>query len=161
MLTEAYPTSQDCLPNEMTKLGSLPIPFLLTTGTQTKTSSDIDGAGPQQRTYCAFCRDPDTFAFEGEPTLGPAVPCTSSAECTRAPFTVCQQREDGAFGNTAATTITETGSSGGNLTDRQPHNATLVSVFCIPPTFSGLVDPAAGLPGPGAVSLPGQAQLVP
>jgi hypothetical protein len=66
-----------------------------------------------------------------------------------------------ASGNTAATSITETGAPGGDLTDGQPRASTPVSVFCVPPTFSGLVDPAAGLPGPGAVSLGGEAQLVP
>jgi hypothetical protein len=162
-LTEAYPTSQDC-PVGREELGSLPIPFLLTTGMQTKTATDTDGTGIdgiQVRTFCAFCRDPSSSAFEGADTHGPAVPCISNADCTRTPFTVCEQKEDGAFGNTFATTITETGSTGGDLTDHLPHDATLASVFCIPPTYSGLVDPAAGLPGPGAVSLPGQAQLVP
>jgi len=36
-----------------------------------------------------------------------------------------------------------------------------VSIFCIPPTFNATVDAAADLPGPGAVSLAGTAQLLP
>jgi hypothetical protein len=35
-----------------------------------------------------------------------------------------------------------------------------VSVFCIPPSFSALIDASADLPGPGAVSLPSTIQLV-
>jgi hypothetical protein len=47
--------------------------------------------------------------------------CTSNDDCTRPPFIVCEQRDDGAFGNTAASTVTETGSPGVDLTDGQPH----------------------------------------
>jgi len=36
-----------------------------------------------------------------------------------------------------------------------------VSVFCIPPSYNGIVDPSGELPGPGAVSLPGQSQFIP
>ena len=41
-----------------------------------------------------------------------------------------------------------------------PKNQTLVSVFRIPPSFSPAVDPVANLPAPGALSLPGQLQLL-
>jgi hypothetical protein len=34
-----------------------------------------------------------------------------------------------------------------------------VSVFCIPPSFNGIIDGSADLPGPGATSLPGLVQL--
>ena len=37
--------------------------------------------------------------------------------------------------------------------------ATLAGIFCVPPSYNGIVDPSAELPGPGAVSLPGTAQL--
>jgi hypothetical protein len=37
-----------------------------------------------------------------------------------------------------------------------PASGTLASVFCIAATGNGLVDATADLPGPGAVSLPGQ-----
>jgi hypothetical protein len=36
-----------------------------------------------------------------------------------------------------------------------------VSVFCIPPTFDATVDNAGDLPGPGAVALEGEAQVLP
>ena len=36
-----------------------------------------------------------------------------------------------------------------------PASGTLASVFCLAATGNGIVDAAADLPGPGAVSLPG------
>ena len=56
--------------------------------------------------------------------------------------------------------ITETGTHPACLTDGMPHRATLVSVFCIPPSYNSTVDAAADLPGPGAVALTGKAQLL-
>jgi len=59
-----------------------------------------------------------------------------------------------------ARTIVETGSPAGSQTTggaAQPQ--TLVSIFCIPPTFNTLVDSAADLPGPGAAVLQGTVQL--
>ncbi|TMB11494.1 MAG: hypothetical protein E6J71_25340 [Deltaproteobacteria bacterium] len=75
----------------------------------------------------------------------------------------CQQRNPGAFGPAggAAHTITETGAPAGSMTDGAGHASTLVSAFCIQPTFNPTVDSAGDLPGPGAVSLPGTAQLLP
>jgi len=60
-----------------------------------------------------------------------------------------------------ARTITETGAPAGTLSDGAGHASTLVSIFCIQPTFNATVDAAGDLPGPGAVSLPGTAQLLP
>ncbi len=75
----------------------------------------------------------------------------------------CQQNNPGAFGPAGggARTITETGAPAGNMTDGLGHASTLVSIFCIQPTFNATVDAAGDLPGPGAVSLPGTAQLLP
>jgi len=88
-------------------------------------------------------------------------PCTSSADCTDGSGTWpdCQQHNPGAFQFGTAKTITETGSAAGDLTDGAGHASTLVSIFCVPPTFNGSVDNTGDLPGPGAVSLPGTAQL--
>jgi len=52
-------------------------------------------------------------------------------------------------------------SPAGDVSDGMGHASTLVSIFCIQPTFNATVDAAGDLPGPGAVSLPGTAQLVP
>jgi len=71
----------------------------------------------------------------------------------------CQQHNPGAFGFGTAKTITETGAPGSDITDGMGHPSTLVSIFCVPPTFNGSVDNTGDLPGPGAVSLPGMAQL--
>ncbi len=96
----------------------------------------------------------------------PAVPCTSNADCTTGTFTRCRQRNPGAFSTDVtegftARTITATGSAPGVCVDEGTHDQTLVSVFCIPPTFNGLVDGSADLPGPGAVALPGSTELLP
>jgi len=152
---DAYPTSHDCPPPPANNLGSLPIGFALTTDSSTKTAVDQpDQAG----VFCGFCKNRINGAFKN-----PAVPCTSNADCTNVTgFTSCGQRTSGAFtANDIARTIIETGSPAGNLTDGAAHASTLVSVFCIPPTFNQLVDASADLPGPGAVSLTGQAQLLP
>src|SRR5262249_44478896 len=92
----------------------------------------------------------------------PAVACTADTQCTNASFPKCRQRTSGAFGQGPARTITESGSpAGACIADQAQHTSTLVSVFCIPPAFNATVDSAADLPRPGAVALPGQAQLIP
>src|SRR5207244_1286458 len=59
-----------------------------------------------------------------------------------------------------ARTITMMGAAAGAFVPGGPATpATLVSTFCVPPSFDLLVDSSADLPGPGAVSLPGLAQL--
>jgi hypothetical protein len=75
----------------------------------------------------------------------------------------CTQRTSGAFGPSGGGnhTISETGSPAGDITDGAGHTSTLVSTFCIQPTFNATVDAAGSLPGPGAVSLPGTVQLLP
>jgi hypothetical protein len=158
-LTASYPTSHDCPPPTSTFIGPLDIPFALTTGTAQKVAQDLPG---QQRVFCGFCGGGVAFK-------NPPVPCTSNNDCTglmgcgsdTGPCTTCKQRGPGAFQPGDALTITETGTPAGPLTDQMPHPGTLVSVFCIPPSFNGAVDGTADLPGPGAVALPGMTQLVP
>lgn len=82
---------------------------------------------------------------------GDSVPGAFGTKCY--PAGVCANPQ------TTATSITQQGSASGALVDLNPHEATLVSVFCIPATTNVLIDGAAGLPGPGSVSLPGQMQL--
>ena len=94
------------------------------------------------------------------------IPCTSAAQCSTAgsgTWPDCQQRNNGAFGPAGggAHTINETGAPAGNMTNGLGHASTLVSIFCIQPTFNATVDAAGDLPGPGAVSLPGTTQLLP
>ena len=84
---------------------------------------------------------------------------TGTTSLTSASGNFCPQNNPGAFGVAGAQCITETGMPGGDLSDHLPHNSHLVSVFCIPSTGSAAVDGVADLPGPGAFSLNGNAQL--
>ena len=75
--------------------------------------------------------------------------------CTAFPDPGPQQTTPGCFGKPTCVTITETGTPAGTVSAGTPGAVTLASVFCIPTSGNGLVDVAAGLPGPGATSLPG------
>jgi hypothetical protein len=160
-----YPTTHDCPPPGGTgqPIGSLPIGFALTTGTTSKTAAP---KGSQQRVFCGYCRDvDDTFCFEGDPGSGcPASSaihaCDSDADCSQ-PFEACEQKTQGAFAFGTANTLSATGSPAGPIATGAPQDSTLVSIFCIPPTFNAAIDASADLPGPGAVALPGNAQLLP
>jgi hypothetical protein len=57
--------------------------------------------------------------------------------------------------------IEEVGHAAGSLSLEQPVSATLASVFCIPSANNFVIDSAANLPGPGALSLPGTFELLP
>jgi hypothetical protein len=155
-LNDGYPTSHDCPPDEGDFIGTLPIPFQLTTGTSTKVSADYSA---QSRVFCGFCADEFASTFEPTPTA-----CDSDSDCSGfASFPKCKQRTSGAFGSGDVRTITETGSPANVCLDTSPgeHPATLVSVFCIPPSFDSTVDSAGDLPSPGAVALPGSVEAVP
>ena len=173
-LGDPYPTSHDCpppgfpvgtLPGQ--PIGTLPIPFALTTSISSKPGVV---SGTQQRVFCGYCRDANTGCFEGDPTAamdgcptpaGALHPCTSDADCTTANYASCEQRDQGAFHQGSAANVFEVGAAAGSMIDGAAHPSTLVSVFCVPPTFNPAIDAAADLPGPGAVSLPGHAQLLP
>src|SRR5438093_630251 len=176
-----YPTSHDCPAPSSLNIGALPIGFVLDTGTVTRTAADLtDQANVfcgfcKNKTLNTFARKcngsptganctADSNCSSGQKCL--AVPCTANADCTAVTgFTSCGQRTSGAFcsgdptsaGNACsdlARTIVDTGAPAGALTTGGASKpATLVSIFCIPPTFNTLVDSAADRPGPGAVSL--------
>jgi hypothetical protein len=150
-LNDSYPTSHDCPPPPPLFIGSLSIAFGLTTGTSTKTAHDTPA---QRRVICGYCHDGDNGIF-----IDPAQPCSSDADCTP-PFN-CVQRSSGAFHEPAASVVEQGSPAGPLATNGSPVPATLVSVFCVPPSFNGTIDPIADLPGPGAVSLPGVVQLLP
>ena len=166
-LNAAYPTTHDCPVDPpgceanapgCKNIGSLPIGFRLTTGTATVAALDLPD---QSGVFCGFCRDSTLFEFEK-----PAVGCKSNADCAaQGRFTSCQQGQimaAGAFGKTQARSISMTGVAAGAIsTGGAPQASTLVSIFCIPPTFNVPIDNVGDLPGPGAVSLPGMAQLLP
>jgi hypothetical protein len=149
-----YPTSHDCPSSPLVRLGSLPIALALGTGTVTRTAV---ASGTQARVFCGYCRDAaDTGLFAGPPPR----PCGSDADCAP-PFPTCEQAHPGAFRRATATEITEVGAAAGALADGLPHVATLASVFCVPPTYNGLIDTSGDLPGPGALGLVGTLRLVP
>jgi hypothetical protein len=168
----AYPTSNDCPPDPMFNIGTLPISFGLSSGTVswTGTVATNDTGNPistQQRVFSGFCRDKATNCFKGQPdTACPA--STGFAQCWEngmafgtaciGTFESCEQRNDGAFGPGGGfnKTITAIGSGTGILAGPAP--AKLVSVFTIPPTFTASVDSSGDLPGPGAVAIPGTAR---
>src|SRR5207249_5543172 len=88
-------------------------------------------------------------ACGGAPTCF-AIPCTTDADCASVTsFTSCQQRTAGAFCGIGSPsdpcvdttrTITVTGSPAGALTTGGAAKpSTLVSIFCIPPSFNSLV----------------------
>jgi len=150
-----FPTSHDCPYSVPTPIANLAIPYDLTTGVSQKVAVDQPN---QVNVFCGFCGNPSNNNFENPPHI-----CGSNADCTTSPFTACKQRTGGAFG-TAGRTITETGTAATGLdSDSGPVAGTLVSVFCIPPTFAfgGLIDANADLPGPGAASLNGTFALAP
>jgi hypothetical protein len=70
----------------------------------------------------------------------------------------------GCFGSSTCTHIEEVGIPAGALSPGTPATTRLASVFCVPETPGGLgqlINLAAGLPGPGAISLPGTVNVIP
>ena len=120
------------------------------------------GTNPGAACEVPNCGSGGTCSAGGTCTGGPsdgALCCAGGGTCLGS-FTSCQQHTSGAFGQVART-VEATGTGAGPGADRRKHDATLVSVFCIPPTFDNAVDAAADLPATGVVSLPGKAQLLP
>ncbi len=116
-----------------------------TTGNSTQTSVDC-------------LPDPGTFVATLPISLNPltSAPVTTTA----ADGLFCPaQPHAGAFGQAATQAITQNGSPAGDLSDGAPHAGVLVSNFCIPQTGSLALDGLADLPGPGSLSLPGNAQF--
>ena len=166
-INSAYPTSHDCPPDPMFNIGTLPINFVLTSGSLTWTGTGATNdtgstVGVQNRDFTGYCRDADgTGAFAGSSpataqqcwengmAVGPA--CSGT-------FETCEQRNNGAFGPNGGNnrTIVAVGNSMSIIGG--PSAATLVSIFSIAPTFDPTVDAAGDLPGPGAVALPGTAR---
>jgi len=178
-----YPTSHECPPPSANAIGSLAVGFVLDTGTLTRTATNLLS---QVNVFCGYCKNSTTNQFarrcNGSPSgasciCAPGGPCGScggapclpvqcnvDADCgTVTGFASCGQHTSGAFTNTAvARTIVETGNPAVGVTvGGAPVASTLVSIFCIPPSYNLLVDSAGDLPGPGAVSLYGTAQLLP
>jgi cysteine-rich repeat protein len=112
-------------------------------------------SGTQARVFCGYCRDADlTLAF-----ADPPIPCVIGARATDTcgvPSESCEQRQQGAFGPNGGgvSTIALRGATGGRLTVGVPVDATLASVFCVPPVAGDVVNNNVSLPGPAALTLP-------
>jgi hypothetical protein len=164
-LGEGYPTSHDCLPVGTTSIGSIPIAFALSSGTVTwvgtaaTNDTEDTSVGNQSRVFSGFCRDTNgTSNFKN-----PFQQCWENgapvgAACAE-PFETCEQKNNGAFGPGGGLTKTITAIGNGASILGGPAPGALVSVFTIPPTFNSTVDAAGDLPGPGAVAIPGTAEL--
>src|SRR5206468_3421374 len=134
-LSDAYPTSHDCPPPAGLVIGSpLAINFVLGTGATSVSATDLPD---QPNVFCGFCRNKVSNSFKR-----PAVPCKSNADCTSVTgFTSCGQHSTGAFAATdsslnPARSITMMGSAAGAFVAGGPAKAaTLVSTFCVPPSF--------------------------
>jgi len=155
----SYPTSHDCPPTPSAAISTLPIGFALSSGTVTWSASTPTNPGSTQaRVFSGFCRDnPGSGGF-----AQPAQPCWENGMAIGAcagTFDSCEQREEGAFGPNGSNfqTIVAIG-NGANILGG-PAAGTLVSIFTIPPTYNPTVDAAGSLPGPGAVAIPGTADL--
>ncbi|TMB48316.1 MAG: hypothetical protein E6J56_25265 [Deltaproteobacteria bacterium] len=151
-----YPTSHECPPNTSLSIGALPIALHNDTGTISLTAQNKTD---QNNVFCGYCKNKFTNAFRN-----PFVACNTNTDCASfTGFTSCGQRTSGAFSSAdIARTIYETGLPAGPLTTGGPAvHQILVSIFCIPPTFSPAVDAAADLPGPGAVAFDGSVVMTP
>ena len=91
-----------------------------------------------------------------------AIPCRTDADCTP-PYETCTQRNPGAYRDpTIENMVYDQGTRPGDLTDRAWHSGSImVTDICIPPTFDGTKDGASDLPGPGGISILGEARLSP
>ena len=102
--------------------------------------------------------DAGTFVATLPISLNPLTSMTITATAPDGLFCPSQPNA-GAFGQSTTQAITQNGLPAGDLTDGAAHAGVLVSNFCIPATGSLALDGLANLPGPGSLSLPGNAQF--
>jgi hypothetical protein len=168
----SYPTSNDCPPDPVLNLGTVPIAFAVSSGTVswTGTVATNDTGDPlsvQKRVFSGYCRDTATACFKGQ-TGGCPASSPGFQQCWEngmavgpacvGTFESCEQRNDGAFGPAGGLvkTITAIGSSASIIGG--PSAVKLASIFSVRPLNIASVDAALDLPGPGAVTLPGTAR---
>src|SRR5207245_8615115 len=124
-------------------IGTLPIPFALTTSISSKPGVV---SGTQQRVFCGYCRDAaNTGCFEGDPTAamdgcpepaGALHPCTSDADCTTPSYASCEQRDHGAFRQGGAATVLGVRAPAGRQRDGAAHSPWPAGVVCVPATLT-------------------------
>jgi hypothetical protein len=163
---DAGMTSNDCLPTG-SSVGELNIDLNpLTTGMATVDANvDCLGAFPAGSCYCPKQVQPNSCLPDG--VCSPNGFCANNApngvcsgqtfrscDLTKPPEAECEDLAPGAGSCTAqpvpcfGSTISRTGTCG-------TESGTLASVFCIPATRAPAINTVAGLPGPGAATLPG------
>jgi hypothetical protein len=163
---DAGRTSNDCQPTG-SPVGILSIDLNpLTTGTVTVNADQncLSGAFPAGSCYCpgqvqpnscvpdGICpasgvceKNPPIGVCSGQPfrqcflTSGPTADCEDVSPGAG----TCQSQQQPCFGSS----ITRTGQCG-------TEEGVLASIFCIPATQASAINTVAGLPGPGAVTLP-------
>ncbi len=130
-------TSLDCLPGGAdTYVGALPVSLSDVSTSSTTRNADSDGK---------FCTD----VFGSDPGTGTPVGGV---------------KQEGAFGSAGANVrkIITTGSlASGGLSTSTQKDAVVSASFCIPASGNTLIDGAAGIAGPGAVTLPVKTILLP
>jgi hypothetical protein len=149
--TSGLQVTHDCPPSPHLFLAPLDVTLgPLSTSTVDQPSSDLGTCG-------------NTGCLNNLPTCcsgNGAAFCSTDVDCKGI---FCQgppvQPQGGAFGRVDVRSIVEFGSPAAGGLDVTAKDATLGSVFCIPPTNNGLIDGAANLPGPGAIGLGGTVRL--
>lgn len=169
---DAGRTSNDCLPSG-SSVGELNIDLNpLTTGTVEVSSSVncLSNAFPEGSCYCAGQVQPNACVPDGV--------CPASGVCEQnPPDGVCSGQTYRQCDLSAGNRDCEDTFPGAGTCQAQPRpcfsstisrtgqcgteTGVLASIFCIPATRAAAINTVAGLPGPGAVTLPGRQERVP
>ena len=164
-LNASYPTSQDCPPDPMLLVATLPFAPTLTTGSVTWTGTVATNdtgstVSVQSRVFCGYCRDIDTGQYQS-----PAQQCWQSGAAVgpacAGVYETCEQRGNGAFGPGGGNvkTITALGITAPGICN--PADARLANVYCVPPVFNATIDAGYDLPGPAASVVEATTQFCP
>ncbi|HLK12908.1 MAG TPA: hypothetical protein VKW76_16150, partial [Candidatus Binatia bacterium] len=103
---------------------------------------------------------PPTDSTFVTPLSIPLALTTGTTTDTNATGIFCSgQTHAGAFGQSTARTIKQTGAALGNVSDGAAHAGVIAGSFCVPKTGNFAIDPVADLPGPGTTSINGTMQL--
>ncbi len=155
----SYPVSRDCLPSS-SLLGSPEVSLPLTSDT-----SVLDGSATSAGFPC-----PGQTAHDACGSAACSASCTDETDAKGGlNQSCCGNRRTPCFPTDAATGVGRIERRGAttppvpawpDVTYPKSNTAVLVATFCIPATGATLVDGTAGLPGPGALILPGVQEWV-
>ena len=176
----SIPTSHDCTVSTLVLVGDLPVPVPAhdrdvhqDRRAARARSSACSAASAATRTAPAPSASAPAASTTAWPAPSPATaraasagakPCESDADCTATPrprvLRAAQRRRLRSRRRRQHDHHRDRHAVGQRRGLRARTPGTVVSVFCIPPTFNAIIDASADLPGPGAVSLPSTIQLV-